>query len=85
MISPHTPPGKWIEVDIDAIVDGGRKFPIGEITICSLVPSGFVAVDPGTKTFYCLEILRRLDLPSCITDCLDAKPVDAPEDVEAEA
>lgn len=86
MISPHTPPGTKVAIAFPLQGNAtGRAAPYKEGDIFCLIEilpsksaaSGFVAVLSGADLPFCLSVLRRLDLPECLTSLLNTAPVDS--------
>jgi hypothetical protein len=86
MISPHTAPGTkvafleepWSHAR-DCNDSGLREGDV--VTVVSIRPShkmiaGFGALLEEHKGLFDLALLRPLELPKSITDCLDAQPID---------
>lgn len=88
MISAHTPPGTkvaFIHEPVNAILGVNQtQFKAGDIvTVREITPffmavSGFaVSLIEADRPTFDLSLFRRLDLPECLTDLLQSKPVDA--------
>ena len=95
MLSPHTPPGTrvaFVRAPKSAYNDDGLLAPQsliapGTIDVlvgikpCSLTGSGYYAALAGMPNHgVCLSILRRVDLPECLTSLLNVAPTDSGAD-----
>ena len=96
MLSPHTPPGTRVafidkpslSVDDDGRVgpptplDFSKVYTLRQIIAASRTNGGFAAQldDVPAGHFFCLSMLRRVDLPECLTSLLNVAPTDSGAD-----